>query len=58
MQASVAPLSLPYRDQLPGAKLNLASVEDQLEWFKAGGYVDSGVTIEDLVDTSYVEMMS
>ncbi|KGM49220.1 ABC transporter substrate-binding protein [Pseudooceanicola atlanticus] len=41
-----------------GAKLNMASVQDQLEWFKAGDYVDQGVTIEDLVNTSYVETMS
>ena len=36
----------------------MASVQDQLEWFKAGDYVDKGVTIEDLVNTSYVETMS
>lgn len=40
-----------------GAKLNMASVRDQLEWFKAGGYVDSAITIDDLVDPSYVEVM-
>ncbi len=38
-----------------GAKLNLASVTDQLDWFKAGGYVDSAVTMGALVNTSYVE---
>lgn len=39
----------------PGAALNMASVSDQLEWFKAEGLVDSGVTMETLVDASYVE---
>lgn len=41
-----------------GAKLNMASIEDQLTWFRDGGYVDAEVTIDDLVDTSYVEVMS
>lgn len=39
------------------AKLNLASVQDQLDWFKDGGFVNAEVTIDDLVDTSYVEIM-
>ncbi len=39
----------------PGAALNMASVSDQLEWFKAEGLVDAGVTMETLVDASYVE---
>jgi NitT/TauT family transport system substrate-binding protein len=39
----------------PGAALNVASVSDQLEWFKAEDLVDAGVTMETLVDTSYVE---
>ncbi len=39
----------------PGAALNMASVSDQLEWFKAEGLVDGGVTMETLVDASYVE---
>ncbi|MGI3168071.1 ABC transporter substrate-binding protein [Pseudooceanicola sp. C21-150M6] len=38
-----------------GAALNVASVEDQLEWFKSEGLVDGSVTMADLVDTSYVE---
>lgn len=37
------------------AKLNLGSVEDQLEWFKAQNMVPAGVTIDKLVDTSFVE---
>jgi len=40
-----------------GAALNMASVRDQLEWFKAEGLVNSGVTMETLVDPSYVETM-
>ncbi|MEM9224107.1 MAG: ABC transporter substrate-binding protein [Pseudomonadota bacterium] len=40
----------------PGAALNLSSVEDQLNWFKSEGLVPEGVTMDDLVDTSFVEM--
>lgn len=38
-----------------GAALKLASIEDQLNWFKSEGLVDSGVTLDMLVDTSYVK---
>ena len=38
-----------------GARLNMASVRDQLSWFQAEGLVDAGIAIETLVDTSYVE---
>ncbi|WP_295815037.1 ABC transporter substrate-binding protein [uncultured Nitratireductor sp.] len=38
-----------------GAALSVASVEDQLEWFKSEGLVPDGVTMEKLVDTSFVE---
>ena len=41
----------------PGAALNTASVSDQLEWFKAEGLVDAGITMDTLVDTSYVKTM-
>ena len=37
-----------------GAALNVASVKDQLEWFQAEGLVDAGVTLDMLVDASYV----
>ncbi len=37
-----------------GAALNVASVEDQLEWFKSENLVPADVTIDDLVDTSFV----
>ena len=40
------------------AALNLASVEHQLSWFKSEGLVDSAIGIDDLVDTSYVEIIS
>ncbi|UWR30598.1 ABC transporter substrate-binding protein [Sulfitobacter sp. W002] len=40
-----------------GAKLNVASVRDQLEWFQSEGLVDSDITLETLIDTSYVETM-
>lgn len=38
-----------------GAVLNMASVEDQLSWFKSEDLVDSAITIDQLVDTSYVD---
>lgn len=40
-----------------GAKLNVASVRDQLEWFQSEGLVDADITLETLIDTSYVETM-
>ncbi len=41
-----------------GAALNVASVEDQLNWFKSEGLVDGGITLDTLLDTSYVETVS
>lgn len=38
-----------------GAALNMASVEDQLAWFKSEGLVKDTITMETLVDPSYVE---
>ncbi len=35
----------------PGARMNLASIEDQLQWFKAQKMVPEGVTMQKLVDT-------
>ena len=37
------------------AALDVASVEDQLEWFKSEGLAPEGVTMDALVDTSFVE---
>ena len=37
------------------ARLNLASVEDQLEWFKSEALVPADASIENLVDASFVE---
>ncbi len=39
----------------PGAALSLKSVEDQLEWFKSEKLVPETVTMEKLVDASFVE---
>ena len=41
-----------------GAALNMASVEDQLEWFKSEGLIDGGIELSTLVDDSYVETTS
>ena len=38
-----------------GARMNLASLQDQLGWFQSEGLVDSDITLETFVDTSYVE---
>ena len=38
-----------------GAALNVASVQDQLDWFQSEGLVDSDITLETFVDASYVE---
>ena len=35
--------------------LNVDSIEDQLNWFKAEGLVDGSVSLETILDTSYVE---
>lgn len=37
------------------AALNIASVKDQLDWFKAEGLVDSSITLDTLVDDSFAE---
>lgn len=37
-----------------GAALNVASVRDQLEWFQSEELVDAGITLDTLLDTSYV----
>lgn len=38
-----------------GAKLNVASVQDQLTWFQSEGLVDGDITLDTFVDTSYVD---
>ncbi len=40
-----------------GAALNIASVRDQLAWFQAENLVDADITLETLLDTSYVEIL-
>ncbi len=40
-----------------GAALNIASIEDQLNWFKAEDLVGSESSIDTLVDQSYVEIL-
>ena len=39
------------------AALNLASVQHQLDWFKSEDLVDSSISIDDLVDQSYVDIL-
>lgn len=38
-----------------GAALNVGSLQDQLSWFQSEGLVDETITLEQLVDPSYVE---
>lgn len=40
-----------------GAALNLTSVRDQVDWFKSEGLIDASASIDNLVDTSYVDTM-
>lgn len=40
-----------------GAALNMASVNDQVNWFKSEGLVKDSITTEMLVDTSYVKTL-
>ena len=35
--------------------LNVTSIEDQLNWFKSEGLVDQSITLDTMLDTSYVE---
>jgi NitT/TauT family transport system substrate-binding protein len=39
------------------AALNTASVQDQLSWFQSEGLVDADITLDTLVDSSYVETL-
>lgn len=39
----------------PDAALKVASIEDQLAWFQSEGLVDAGITLDTLLDRSYVE---
>ena len=40
-----------------GAALNIASIKDQLDWFKSEELVDAGISIDQLVDQSYVDII-
>ncbi|PIE15720.1 MAG: ABC transporter substrate-binding protein [Rhodobacterales bacterium] len=40
-----------------GAALNLASLQDQLSWFQSEGLVDADISIDQIVDSSYVEIL-
>ena len=39
----------------PGMRLNFTNVKKQLAWFQAEGLVKKAVTIEQVVDTSFVD---
>jgi len=39
----------------PGGRINLASIKDQLDWFKAEKMAPANVTMQQLVDTSFVK---
>jgi NitT/TauT family transport system substrate-binding protein len=40
-----------------GAKMNVASVRDQLEWFQSEDLVGKDIPLDALIDTSYVDTM-
>lgn len=39
----------------PGAAMNVASIADQLDWFKSADLVPATASLETLIDTSFVE---
>jgi NitT/TauT family transport system substrate-binding protein len=39
----------------PNARLNLKSIEDQLEWFKSEKMVPAEASMDNLVDAGFVE---
>jgi NitT/TauT family transport system substrate-binding protein len=41
-----------------GASLNIGSIKNQLEWFKSEGLVKKSITLDTLVDQSYVNIIS
>lgn len=41
----------------PGAELNLGSVQDQLSWFQSEDLVDASITLDTIVDDSYVDVI-
>ncbi len=40
-----------------GAAINVASVRDQMEWMQSEGLIDSDITLDTFLDTSYVETL-
>lgn len=40
-----------------GAALNIASLQDQLSWFQSKDLVDADISIDQIVDRSYVDMI-
>ncbi|MFO6464882.1 ABC transporter substrate-binding protein [Jannaschia sp. KMU-145] len=38
-----------------GAALNVASIRDQLEWFQSEDLVDAGISLDQIIDATYVE---
>jgi NitT/TauT family transport system substrate-binding protein len=38
-----------------GSRLNVASVQDQLSWFQSEGLIKDSITLDTVVDSSYVE---
>lgn len=41
----------------PGAALDVSSIRDQLSWFQSEGLVDADITLDTIVDGSYVEQV-
>jgi hypothetical protein len=39
------------------ASYNIANVAAQLDWYKARGFVDAGVTVDKVADASFVEVV-
>ena len=41
-----------------GAAMNTASLQDQLSWFQSEGLVDQSISLETVIDPSYVQTLS
>ncbi|UWQ18464.1 ABC transporter substrate-binding protein [Jannaschia sp. M317] len=40
-----------------GAALNVGSIRDQLEWFQSEGLIDAGISLDQIIDPSFTEMI-
>ena len=58
VEEATSPIVLGTMRLQPNARIDMASLADQLEWFQSEGLVDSSIALETVVDPSYVETVS